>query len=255
MNRMTFQTMAYHALAATAFLTMAACQSEAPSESQVLHEIRETQQALLKEIKQVKIAINSMSRRGLTINMEPQGGTRTGKGRFDTAESPRLGPEGARIEVVEFADFECPYCKRSAGFGKKLVEDFPGEVAVVFKHFPLRRHENARYAAQASWAAGRQGKFWEFHDAMFAAPTPSKEQARSVAESIGLDMAQFEKDVASPFSRAAVQKDRREGKENEVRGTPTFFVNGELVRGDAKLVRAKVARAVGAGTAQNVGGA
>lgn len=157
--------------------------------------------------------------------------------------APRKGPPVAAVTVVEFADFQCPFCKANAGLPNKLLEEFPNDVQFAFKHYPLGKHPQAVEAAKAAWAAHQQGKFWEMHDTIYSGDIQSlsPQVLRGYAERIGLDMAKYDADVASEKARQAVSFDKMLAKASKVGGTPTYFVNGKRV-GDASAasVRAKV---------------
>jgi len=160
-----------------------------------------------------------------------------------TSFAPRKGPEVAAVTVVEFADFQCPFCQMNAGLPDKLLAEFPNRVRFVFKNFAIGKHPGANRAAKAAWAAHQQGKFWEMHDAIYGGNTQqlSAELLRGYAEKIGLDMAKYDADVASPQAQTAVSFDKIQAKKMRVRGTPTYFVNGKRVQGASQdAVRTKV---------------
>lgn len=163
--------------------------------------------------------------------------------RIPTSFSPRTGPQNAAVTVVEFADFQCPFCQQNAGLVHKLVQEFPNDVQVVFKNFPLGKHAQAVDAARAAWAAHQQGRFWEMHDAIYSGDIQQLPPAvlRGYAERIGLDMARYDADVASDKARQSVAFDKMVGKSARVSGTPTYFVNGKRVQDASQQgVRAKV---------------
>ncbi|MEM7157769.1 MAG: thioredoxin domain-containing protein [Myxococcota bacterium] len=144
---------------------------------------------------------------------------------------PSLGPADALVTVIEFSDFQCPFCSRVA----PTIHDLPGrhdDVRVVFRQLPLPNHAEARPAAIAALAAHRQGKFWEMHDALFAAEGKIDEDAREdMAESIGLDMDRFRADLNDSALAAMVDEDAALAKELKVSGTPSSFVNGRFLSG------------------------
>ena len=176
--------------------------------------------------------------------------------RIPTNFSPRKGNEIAAVTVVEFADFQCPFCQSAAGLPDQLLREFPNDVQFVFKHYPLARHAQAFEAAKSAWAAHQQGKFWEMHDLIYRGEIQnlSSDVLRGYAEKIGLDMARYDADLASPKAAQTVSIDKALGKRMKVGGTPTYFVNGKRVteRGPG-AVRSKVVAemaAVKAGTSQ-----
>ena len=163
--------------------------------------------------------------------------------------SPRKGPPVAAVTVVEFADFQCPFCKANAGLSDKLLQEFPNDVQFAFKHYPIGKHPQAFEAAKAGWAAHQQGKFWEMHDTIYSGDIQnlSPEVLRGYAQRIGLDMAKYDADIASDKASQAVSFDKMLAKASKVGGTPTYFVNGKRV-GDASAasVRAKVQEEINA---------
>lgn len=149
------------------------------------------------------------------------------KAEFDLAGRPSKGPDDAKVTVVEFSDFQCPYCSRAAPQLAQLMKDHPEEVKVYFLHYPLSFHPQAMPSAIAAECAHAQGKFWELHDQMFAnqrelAPDKYTEWAKSA----GLDMKKFEACQKDPKTEARIQSDMAMGRAAGVSGTPSFFVNG-----------------------------
>jgi protein-disulfide isomerase len=147
-------------------------------------------------------------------------------------KSPAKGPANAPVTIVEFSDFQCPYCSRVGPTLQKVLEDYPKDVRVVYKHYPLSFHKQALPAAKASAAAGRQGKFWEMHDLLFQNQRELNEAAfKGYAQELGLDVSQFEKDYASPAVAQEVEADMTLARSLGVTGTPGFFVNGRFLSG------------------------
>lgn len=155
------------------------------------------------------------------------------------AEDPRRGDPDAGLELVLFSDFQCPACRRFARAIARVAEGHP-ELAVVFKHYPLSKQCNAGLrvdlhplscdAAYAAEAARRQGKFWEYHDALFASDKPLEADVlRQLAEEIGLDMVRFEADVADPATKARIAGDVALGRKLKLAGTPTAFLNDKAI--------------------------
>ena len=145
---------------------------------------------------------------------------------LDLKAAPVLGPADAKVKVVIFSDFECPFCRRAAAPVAKLQKHY--NVALIYMHYPLElAHPHAEGAARAAWAAQQQGKFWQMHDALFAqSPALAWDDVKGYAKSIGLDLKRFTADVESPAAKAAVAADKAQGGNAGVDGTPTFFVNG-----------------------------
>jgi Na+:H+ antiporter, NhaA family len=132
------------------------------------------------------------------------------------------------IRVVAYTDFLCPYCRRFRTVLKRLRQAFGERIAYTFRHYPIERiHPGATFAARVAEAAGRQGRFWEMHDRMFAEEPPfSGEHILDMAREIGLDMARLECDLADPDTMAQVDEDLAEARSRGVTGTPTIFVDG-----------------------------
>lgn len=143
--------------------------------------------------------------------------------------SPVKGPDSAPIIIVEFSDFQCPFCNRASYVVNQVLKTYPDNIKFVYKQFPIPSlHEHAINASKASLAAHKQGKFWEMHDLLFKnAPELQEEKLMQYAQSLNLDMEQFKKDYASSEIEEELQEDIRLGEEVEIRGTPTFFVNGK----------------------------
>lgn len=152
--------------------------------------------------------------------------------KIDIGASPVKGPANAKITVIEFSDFQCPFCSRGHDTMDQLMKAYPNDVKLVFKNMPLPFHEQAAPAAKAAWAAGKQGKFWEYHDALFAnQKSLSPEFYIQQATTLGLNLDKFKADMNSADAEAQIKADRELGEKNGISGTPGFFVNGVAVRG------------------------
>jgi protein-disulfide isomerase len=151
--------------------------------------------------------------------------------------APARGAAEAPVTLVEFSDFHCPFCKRAQATLNQIMERYPGKVRHVFRDFPVDGlHPQARPAAEAARCAQDQGKFWEYHDVLFAnPPRATPDDLRRYAEQIALDVPTFERCVADGTHRAKVQRDYDEGARLGVEGTPAFFVNGRLISGAQPL--------------------
>lgn len=146
---------------------------------------------------------------------------------IDNKGRPMFGNKDAPVTVTVFADFECPHCSKEAPVVRKAVQSFNGKANLVYRHFPLPGHDRARAAAIASEAAFAQGKFWEYHDLVFANQNKlSDADLVGYAKQIGLDMAKFDADVKARKGEPAVQRDKAQGEKLELTGTPAVFVNG-----------------------------
>jgi protein-disulfide isomerase len=143
---------------------------------------------------------------------------------------PAFGPADAKVTIVEFSDFECPFCSRAADVSHKVKEKYGDKVRFVFRQFPLSFHKNAHTAAEASLAAHSQGKFWEFHDKLFANQQKlDRASLEGFAKEIGLNVATFKKSLDTKEHAAAVDAELKLGEEVAVNGTPTMFLNGARV--------------------------
>ncbi len=151
--------------------------------------------------------------------------------------APFYGPDDAVVQVVEFSDFECPYCSRAAETLHGLRDRYAGKpVQFVFRHFPLSFHPNARPAAEHAQCAREQGKFWEMHDGIFARQRElSKEAFTEIATQAGLDMGKLEGCLASGRAGQEVEEDLRKAQEVGVQGTPSFFINGQSFAGNPTI--------------------
>jgi protein-disulfide isomerase len=166
---------------------------------------------------------------------------------IDTADAPVRGAPMAKITIVEFSDFECPYCGAAHPALSALLSEFNGQVNLVFKNFPLDGHKHSMPAARAAVAAQQQGKFWEVADALFEHQRElSAEKIRELAQEAGLDMARFDADVASPAVQQRVDNDKKEGSGLGIQGTPSLFVNGrpykEPIKSLSKYLKEELAR-------------
>lgn len=152
----------------------------------------------------------------------------------DEAKDHIWGPKTAKVTLIEYSDFECPYCAKHFDTMEQIKKAYPNDVRIVFRHFPLSFHPNAEKAAEASECAAAQGKFWEMHDKIFDA---NKAGAMSVsawkqaAKDLGLNTDKFDKCLDSGETAKIVSADQAEGSNAGVGGTPATFINGTLVEG------------------------
>ena len=150
---------------------------------------------------------------------------------LDDGVSPVRGAANAVVTIVEFSDFECPFCKQVQSALKQVVETYGREVRLVFKHLPLEGHRNSLPAARAAYCAAEQDRFWQFHDALFAAGNLSPPVFEQIASDLGLGLPKFQECVASERSRAAVVKDIEAAGLLRLDSTPSFVVNGKVIKG------------------------
>jgi protein-disulfide isomerase len=158
------------------------------------------------------------------------------------------GPANAPVTIVVFSDFQCPFCAKAAGTLEQLDQEYPGKLRIAFKHNPLPFHAEGRVAARAALAAQAQGRFWEYHDALFqgARAGLGEDALERHAADAGLDAARLGRDMRSPGVEAALAADQAEAARLKIAGTPTLFVNGRRVIGaqPIEVLRAAVSRAL-----------
>jgi predicted DsbA family dithiol-disulfide isomerase len=150
---------------------------------------------------------------------------------LDDGVSPVRGAANPVVTIVEFSDFECPFCKQVQSALKQVVETYGREVRLVFKHLPLEGHRNSLPAARATYCAAEQDRFWQFHDAVFAAGNLSPPVFEQIASELGLGLPKFQECVASERSRTAVVKDIEAARLLRIESTPSFVVNGKVMKG------------------------
>jgi protein-disulfide isomerase len=148
---------------------------------------------------------------------------------------PSLGPPAAKNTLVFFTDYQCPVCPRAARELDRLVADFNGDLRVELHHNPLAMHKNAYDAAVAAKAAQRQGKFWEYHEALLASRSLTPEALASLAADLGLDGQKFKRDFDDPKVRQQVTAEAQQALDVQALGTPGFLINGHVEVGWASL--------------------
>ncbi|MCA9651478.1 MAG: thioredoxin domain-containing protein [Myxococcales bacterium] len=144
-------------------------------------------------------------------------------------DEPQLGPDDALVTIIEFSDYQCPYCQKANGPLLEAVQD-EDDVRLIFKHHPLPMHALAIPAARAAWAAHQQGKFWEMHEHLFSVGG-KVDDIEQVAERMGLDVARFEQDMLSEAARESLESDRYAASVLGIGSTPHFVINGRHIRG------------------------
>ena len=145
---------------------------------------------------------------------------------------PEKGPVAAKVTLIEFSDFQCPYCQKQEDALHRILADYPTDVRLVFREFPLDVHPDAAKAAQAAACADDQGKFWPMHDALFQHQGAlSVDKLKGYARGAGLDGARFDSCLDSGKSQPKIDRDLKDGEQAGVEGTPAIFVNGRLLSG------------------------
>lgn len=148
------------------------------------------------------------------------------------AKGPSRGPDKAPVTIVEFSDFQCPFCGREYPVIERVMKEYEGKVRLVFRHFPLDFHPFAQKAAEASACAADQGKFWELHNKMFENQQKlAVDDLKGYAKSLGVDAAKFDKCLDGGEKKGLIESDQKAGMEAGVQGTPAFFINGIFING------------------------
>src|SRR5215472_13705686 len=146
--------------------------------------------------------------------------------RLPVEDSPIRGPADALVTLVEFSDYQCPFCRQAHATVSQVEKKYAGKLRLVMKQFPLvSLHPLAMGAAKAAVAAGMQGRYWEMHDRLFASPQLDPDTLERYAREIGLDVERWKRDQADPKVAAIIQRDMDLATNVNVSGTPAFFVN------------------------------
>ena len=158
----------------------------------------------------------------------------------DAPDFRKRGPAGAKLLIVEFSDFQCPACRYAEQPMRQILAMYDGKLRFVFKHFPLRMHQWAKPAAAAAECAGRQGKFWEYHDRLYDKQDEwtndkADDFLSGYAKDLGLDVPAWQACRRDPSTAAAYEADMKDGDDAWVASTPTFFINGRRFAGGKQL--------------------
>jgi protein-disulfide isomerase len=146
------------------------------------------------------------------------------------------GAQNPKVTIVEFSDFQCPFCRQAYKLGDELIKKYPNDVKFIYRQFPVTGHQYAPISAQAGEAAGTFGKFWEMHDLLFETQNEwstlrtegeVRQKLTEYAEKLQIDKNEFQKRIDSSEVREKLLKDRQDGDSFNFRGTPTFYVNGQ----------------------------
>jgi len=145
---------------------------------------------------------------------------------------PSLGPASAPVVMIEFSDFQCPFCQRAEPTVEQVLKTYGNKIRLVYRHYPLPNHPNARPAAEAAACAEQQGRFWEYHQELFANSSRlSNDDLKAHAARAGLDQNRFAECFDGHRMKARVDADVQDGEQAGVSGTPAFFINGRPLDG------------------------
>lgn len=160
--------------------------------------------------------------------------------KIPVAGAPVRGPADARITLIEFSDFECPFCSAAVKEVDRIMAAYPKDIKLIYKQYPLSMHPHAEMAAEASLAAQDQGKFWEMYELLFKNYRQlSLAKILALAQEAGLNMDKFKADLGSGKYKAVVTKDMADGDAAGVYGTPAFYINGQQYNGELTLAALK----------------
>ncbi len=193
-----------------------------------LAEIQNTQKAILAQLADLEKKVTAPAQAA------PQGRPAIDFNKvykLPVAHSPVKGNINAPVAIIEFSDFQCPYCSQLQTTLNEVLQAYPKEVKLVFKHYPLPFHQQAMNAAKASEAAREQGKFWEMHDLIFQNFNKLSEPLfKEFAQQLGLNVEKFVSDFSSNKYEKQIQQDTMLARSADVTGTPTLFINGKRVQ-------------------------
>lgn len=204
-----------------------------PLEEQVLQIIRENPEVIIDSVQAYQKAEEDKvrsSRQEFLQQMQTNPAEIIGN-------SPTFGAQEQKIVLVEFSDFQCPFCSRAHDTVKAFMDKHQDEVTLTYKHLPLKSiHAEALPAAKAAWAAQQQGKFWQYHDALFEQQEQLGEELYvAIADNLNLEMEQFNRDRNSKEAETAINQDTQLALKLGINGTPFFFLNQEAFSGDVAV--------------------
>jgi predicted DsbA family dithiol-disulfide isomerase len=188
---------------------------------QILNNVRERRKAKVKKEYMAKLHAEASVR----FHLAPP------RAAMDLKETPIRGPKNAQVTVVEYADYECPYCQQIQPVLDRLESEFKGKVAFAYKDVPLPMHSHAQKAAEAARCAGEQGKYWEMHDMLYATKMLDLPQLKEHARKLSLNAGSFDKCLDSGATAEPIKASMNEGQSFGLQGTPSFFINGRLFSG------------------------
>ena len=222
-------------IAAAAALTLTAC-----ADPQAIGDIKASVERLEAQQKDIVTKLEGLeksnkeilAKAGTAAAAKPAGPDPNKKWDINIGSSYSKGPADAAVTLVEWSDFQCPFCSQAKDLVHQIIEAYPKDVRFVFKNYPLPFHQQAMPAAKAAVAAGKQGKFFEMHDKLFENQRAlAPEKFVEFATELKLDVEKFKKDMESPEVAAAITGEMKEAGDVGVRGTPSFFINGKQPAG------------------------
>lgn len=228
-----FRTLAL--IAAGAALTLAAC-----ADPQAVGDIKASVERLEAQQKDIVTKLEGLEKQNKEILAKAGSAAKPAanapdpnkKWDINIGSSFGTGPADAKVTIVEWSDFQCPFCAQAKDLIHQILEAYPKDVRFVFKNYPLPFHQQAMPAAKAAVAAGKQGKFFQMHDKLFENQRAlSPEKYVEWAKEIGCDVEKFKKDMESPEVAAQITQEMKEAGEVGVRGTPSFFIDGKQPAG------------------------
>lgn len=154
---------------------------------------------------------------------------------FEDARSPSLGPKDAALAIVEFSDFECPFCRTVQPALKEILKSYGSDVRLIFKHLPSEGHQHSMLASRAAACAAEQDRFWQYHDILFASNDRSPENLRKIAADLGLAVEKFQVCLTSEQSLTQVVRDLDLARSLRINSTPSFLINGRIISGALSL--------------------
>ena len=147
------------------------------------------------------------------------------------AGRPERGPKNASVTIIEFSDYQCPFCQKAEDVVDQVMKTYADKVRLVYRDYPLPFHPNARPASEAAACANAQGKFWEYHAKLFHGDGLEPEKLKTYADQVGLDRKKFDDCLEKKPFKAEIDKDVKDGEKAGVTGTPAFFINGRMLSG------------------------
>jgi protein-disulfide isomerase len=193
-----------------------------------VEELEKTQKEILDKLSAIEENQGKLLRREQAVRQPAEDANKIQE--IPIGNSPVKGNMNAPVAIVEFSDYQCPYCSKLQPTLNDVLKAYPKDVKLVFKNFPLPFHSEARNASKAALAAGEQDKFWQMHDIIFENFNElSSEKFKQFAKKIGLDVNKFTADYNSNKYDFQIQQDINLGTAVGVRGTPTLFVNGQMI--------------------------